>query len=302
MSVADSPWCAEYSRQAGESPLGTAVAAQRFVLVQLPLPWPAEIADHPLLEPIRAVIDDRTAARLLALGCEERCDEEHTVLCYWRDPAQPFAGFRSCEQRLPRAAMTSAVATWLRGDELTSDGAARRRDLLICTHGGRDRCCGKHGGRLFEDLRQRGGGPRLWRTSHTGGHRFAPTAMTFPEGLAWAWLDADTLAAIADRTLPAQRILQHLRGCAGFDGGPQQAADAVALTRRGWGWLETPRTVEAISDDGKAVDLRVNTTATADAFNVRIARGRTLPIAPCGEPLANAAKSTTELLVRSQTQ
>ena len=53
----------------------------------------------------------------------------------------------------------------------------RVTDVLVCTHGTRDTCCGSLGTRLWRDLDA--GGATVRRTSHTGGHRFAPTAVTF---------------------------------------------------------------------------------------------------------------------------
>ena len=43
--------CAIASTAAGEDPTGWAVAADRFVLVEVPLPWPAEIEAAPRLPP-----------------------------------------------------------------------------------------------------------------------------------------------------------------------------------------------------------------------------------------------------------
>ncbi|MBW1881098.1 MAG: hypothetical protein JRI25_21740 [Deltaproteobacteria bacterium] len=46
--------------------------------------------------------------------------------------------------------------------------------VWACTHGQRDRWCGRHGGRVFSALRD----PlweAAWQTSHPGGHRFAAT-------------------------------------------------------------------------------------------------------------------------------
>ena len=56
---------------------------------------------------------------------------------------------------------------------------AGARDILVCTHGARDACCGKFGYGFYVEMRGlaavRGDGVRVWRTSHLGGHRFAPT-------------------------------------------------------------------------------------------------------------------------------
>ena len=44
---------------------------------------------------------------------------------------------------------------------------------------------------------------RLWRTSHTGGHRFAPTAIALPSASLWAWADAALLAQVVDGKVPS---------------------------------------------------------------------------------------------------
>jgi len=53
--------------------------------------------------------------------------------------------------------------------------------FLICTHGNRDRCCGTLGGAIFASMRRQE--PNwVWQCSHLGGHRFAPTALSLPDG------------------------------------------------------------------------------------------------------------------------
>ena len=61
---------------------------------------------------------------------------------------------------------------------------------LVCTHGTRDRCCAKWGMPVFEALRQREADPgRVWQSSHLGGHRFAATFLSLPDGLMWGRFD-----------------------------------------------------------------------------------------------------------------
>ena len=84
-------------------------------------------------------------------------------------------------------------------DEAERTVSADVVELMVCTHGRRDTCCGGLGAAMHEELRSRledrDGATRLWRCSHTGGHRFAPTALSFPDGYAWAHLTAE----LADR-------------------------------------------------------------------------------------------------------
>ncbi len=295
--------CAAWSRESGESALGTAVAADRFVLVELPLPWPADIAEHPLLaEMLRDAPTGGAKVRVLALRCEQGCGEDHQVICYWRDPAEPFAGYRRCEGSVDRSGLAEAVRGFVSGEGLTAEPCADVHDLLLCTHGSRDRCCAKLGGRLYEDLR--GHTPeslRVWRTSHTGGHRFAPTGLTFPDGFAWAALDAEVATAMVTRSLPVERALAHLRGCAAMKSGLLQVADAQGFAQHGWQWTQIPRLANIVEDDGAVASVRVEFAAdeVAGEITATVERGRTLPIAACGEPIEAASKQTTELLLRA---
>lgn len=69
---------------------------------------------------------------------------------------------------------------------------------------------------------------RVWRTSHLGGHRFAPTAIVFPDGACWAHLHENVLQALVNRSLPTSAATSHLRGCTAF-WPPVQAADGAVL-------------------------------------------------------------------------
>ena len=63
---------------------------------------------------------------------------------------------------------------------------------LVCTHGTRDRCCAKWGMPLWRALHACDGGRgRVWQSSHIGGHRFAPTAVSLPHGIAWGRVELD---------------------------------------------------------------------------------------------------------------
>lgn len=64
--------------------------------------------------------------------------------------------------------------------------------LLICTNGRRDVCCAVRGRPLAAAAARRAP-ERVWEVSHTGGHRFAPTAVLLPWGQGFARLD-ETMA------------------------------------------------------------------------------------------------------------
>jgi hypothetical protein len=171
------------------------------------------------------------------------------------------------------------------------------RLVLVCTHGSRDRCCGSLGAALFYRLPAIPG-VRVRRTSHTGGHRFAPTAVVFPEGTSWAYLDDEILAAIIERTAPVEQAARHYRGCLGLDGPEVQVADRQALVKYGWGWLDTPRWGSVLARDGNRVNVRIE--ASGVSHEVELELHRSAPVVQsCDKSLEVAAKSEAQWKVVS---
>ena len=165
-------------------------------------------------------------------------------------------------------------------------------DLLVCTHGGRDRCCGSDGTRLYRALAPPPG-LRLWRTSHTGGHRFAPTAISFPDGLSWARLTPPLVAAIHARSVHPRRLGPHYRGAFAFGSSRLQAAERAVFAEVGWDWLRWSRWGEQASDTVGRIGFRTP-AGQQGAYLVEVVEHRRLPVPVCGDVLAAARKSEPE--------
>ncbi len=111
--------------------------------------------------------------------------------------------------------------------------------LLVCTNGRRDTCCAVRGravaGATADAMAAAASSNRpraVWETSHTGGHRFAPTAVLLPWGRMLARLDAELGVAVlteaARGELPASILgPRHDRGPMHLDP-VEQAAEAWA--------------------------------------------------------------------------
>jgi hypothetical protein len=135
------------------------------------------------------------------------------------------------------------------------DGHAGIRDLLVCSHGSHDACCGTFGYRLYRTLQSSTsrsvGRLRVWRVSHIGGHRFAPTVLDFPEARCWAHLDAETADLLVRRDGPVERLRSHYRGWDGL--GPfEQIVERDIFIREGWIWtdyLKTGQVLDIASED-----------------------------------------------------
>ncbi|SEA01470.1 hypothetical protein SAMN02910418_00706 [Bowdeniella nasicola] len=74
---------------------------------------------------------------------------------------------------------------------------SREAVALVCTNGTRDLCCALEGRPVaIEAAQQRGG--LVFETSHTGGHRFAPTGVLLPSGFTFARASAERVVAAID--------------------------------------------------------------------------------------------------------
>jgi hypothetical protein len=140
------------------------------------------------------------------------------------------------------------------------------------------------------------------RTSHTGGHRFAPTAMLFPEGTSWAFADTDLLDRVAHRRGDVAAVLPHYRGCVGLGGPAVQAAERAVLGQVGWSLWDRPRWGEDLGAGRVRFHAEDPAGGPTAVWEVTVGPGRQLPAPACGgpadQPVGTAGELTTGPLVR----
>ena len=285
--------CSVQTAALSEHPAGSAGFARRVVLIELPLPWPKKIDQHDLLAGV--ALDDK-AVKLLGIRSSEATElNRHRVICWER--TEPFRGFERTEILVDRHQLEIMVQSIAEsGPAAISEPLEidpETHDLLICTHGTRDRCCGQLGTRLHIDLDCAfAPNVRMWRTSHTGGHRFAPTGIHFPHGTTWSTLSPELTVAIVEQTLSTERLPGHYRGNLGIQGRPAQIAEGATFLDQGWGWLDTERTVEVAGADNDHVVATVRSSSHEATVTMR--EHEAIPVPACGEDLAASTKATPQ--------
>ena len=200
-------------------PIGSAGAFDQLLLVEWALPWPSDVSEiEPLADGRR-----RPRARLMTVVPHAGLRGDDGLAPGRAPPPHRHAPPRRrrpprARRRDPRRCSPRCSTTPDRPlrDWPTVVGDAPP-EVLVCGHGRRDPCCGRWGTLLHVELAARGTGARVWRCSHTGGHRFAPTAITLPDGRAWAYADADLLDGVLARTGDVGALAAHDRGCTAFD-------------------------------------------------------------------------------------
>jgi hypothetical protein len=301
------------------SPIGSAGNYQGYLLVQLPLPWPSDISEVAELAGVvelaaRAGLRVQAIAAGAPVPAGGALDQPRRLIYY--GPARPgWAGPLRRRERL--AGPGEGPLAEVVGELLSAgDGPAQEPgpgpdviDLLVCTHGRRDACCGGRGTDLVRALVDAGlvargagevpssgsgAGPqvRLWRTSHTGGHRFAPTALVLPSATLWAWADVALLDQVVRGAGPLSDALSRYRGCATLGPPAHQAVEKSLLAEVGWPLLSSWRRSFA-RDDGW---VRVQ-TELAGTWEARAVEGRHVPQPECRTPPELASKQSVEWVV-----
>jgi len=293
------PRCSTVSRELHVDPIGTAGHYGTFVLVEQPLPWPSRVEELPLLADAASRVSSvfpESRARVQAIVGDRRDGTERSVVVYRRPPG-PFTSFARREGRaraedLPE--LVSELSDSLRREPVTGDDGAPV-DLLLCTHGARDRCCGSLGMRLWTAT-EGGPGVRRWRTSHTGGHRFAPTALILPQGQYWAYLDEGSLRSILDQSGDPAELAGQYRGSAACGSGAEQAAEREAFVRHGWEWLRWTRSTEDLGG-GRVLVHFESPGGRSGTYEVDTEVARSVPVPNCGEPVETWTAEEAELRV-----
>jgi len=310
--------CAEHARLITVDPGGTAIRADRIVVVEVPLPWPKPALDHPLLSGMREVFaSSAVPTRLLAAVPAKRALSSASarsrgdalsisVTLYQR------AGASALERHFEASTVDDLVAIARTIDDPSATGGLHeigeaqpaRQAVLLCVQGSHDVCCGSEGVRLADELAS---DPDLivHRVSHTGGHRFAPTGLTMPDGRMWAALDTEAVSRIMNADGDPAALAQRCRGWWGAETGAAQVAERAVFAREGWAFNGQDRSVAVEPTPGEGQNgetTLVTISSPLGTWLVEVVEGRAVPSIACRQPGGLPAKPAREYDVVSLSQ
>ena len=292
--------CSVFSTNNGEDPGGSATWWRQCLIVEVPEPWASDVMESRAF-PAEVSVELARAAEAglqVRLQCvtpdAEYSREGETGVMFFSRSDGPFSSYAKVEYRVPDAELGPLVAALLtRPDDLGRFASHRQdtghlRDILVCTHGAHDTCCGSIGYPVYDLLRHRyarapGANLRVWRVSHLGGHRFAPNVLDMPEGRNWVRIGEGQLDALVHRTGDASDLRARYRGWVGMESPYEQLAEREALMREGWGWTDRrvdSRIVDLDDGNGRAVvrlEFSVGKNGDTGAYVATIERTGSAP-------------------------
>jgi len=268
--------CSVASGVAGESPIGWAVGGYRFVLVEVRLPWPAKAKSARAMPPGLAAVLDEAGwwdPTFQAVAPDPRWSVPGRTRVVLYDRSAPVSGaFTRREFLVAPDEVAELVRAWQEGSDVGQGerGAGGVRDILVCAHGSHDACCGRLGipvHRLLSDHAS-SSEVRVWRASHTGGHRFAPTLLDLPDGRSWGRLRTDDARAVLERSGHPSQLRERYRGLGTLASFQERLVEAELLFEHGWSWTDLQITGSVL--DGEPDTYAEEVDASFDPSVVRI--------------------------------
>lgn len=258
--------CAVFSKRSGEDPIGSAPECDRYLIVEVPMPWGCNVlqcenfpaALLPVLEQAAA----RSAkGRCLAIAPDRRYSKPgYRRILYFQRPSPQFSVYDKLEFWVPEDRVVPLVQALPNPAELAAFEAYRQpaptRDFLVCAHAELDICCGRFSRPVYDALRTHAQPVRVWRTSHIGNHRLAPTLIDFPEGRYWGHLEPDTPHHLVQRDVPMADLRAYYRGWAGLP--PlAQIVEGEIFAEMGWAWRDYRKSGQVLSFDDATGEAQV---------------------------------------------
>ena len=119
--------------------------------------------------------------------------------------------------------------------------------------------------------------------------------IVLPEGTVWASADADMVRRIVERDGALDDLIPRYRGCSGLSSPRVQALEREVLAEVGWPLFSSLRLGTELPDG--SVRLQVQGPASGTTWEATVSTGRLLPVPVCGQPIDEAMKSESELIV-----
>lgn len=280
-------FCSIAAQRASEDLVGTAGHYQTYVLIECPLPWPSTAFDSEHISPelrqyIKALSASKTV-RFLCISRDTQAQKGTTLIVYDRldriapsvtanNLTQFSSGYRGCEFHLDNLndVISCLEAYWQnkalpKANQQLLGQPIAQQDILVCTHGMKDKCCAKLGKPIFrgaERMAEKGTlqAVRIWRASHIGGHRFAPTAIVLPDGRYYGRLSLSALQALVTHQGAIEQLRPVYRGWSLLPK-PLQLLEKELLLTHGWSWFTRGVSYQQVCSDTEEGAIAVELSA-----------------------------------------
>ncbi len=206
-------YCTDWSLAIDEPMAGTAVSSKVWLFLEYNQPWAAKAtSDNNLPPPVQAWLAKQEAGlngrlQFIKQPRGGRSGWAFFVACFADADSHVYHFDLDNYEDLLGLDLSAVVA----GETRYEVKRTTEQHLLVCTNGKRDVCCALHGVALLRALAAEGV-TSLWETTHLGGHRFAPTLLTLPDGVNYGRIHPQDVPQLLTHLQNGTLWLENLRG------------------------------------------------------------------------------------------
>lgn len=242
-------FCADACREADEDIIGSGTNYSVYILIECPYPWGYNTFEsRNLPENLKILMTEiekyKLSIRFLLITQNQvQKQNNRKVLIYEQDKSLFSNSYKKYEFDVEHPErIAPVIQNYLVGNNLDAETQESKiRDILVCTHGSHDKCCAKYGNPFYmqgkKTISELGlENTRIWKASHFGGHRFAPTIIDFPDGRYYGLLNQESFESILLRTGDIKLLNRVYRGW-GILPTCIQVLERELMFRHGWEWF-----------------------------------------------------------------
>lgn len=205
--------CRDSSSNAGEHLYGTVPRIEHWFLLEYGGNWSSDaLKDSTVPQEVKSeltsLLTEFPDSRLQLIKSD---DSDSSTVCFYYINSTEFEPktykfILSSYEDIPKLGLSGLIENGEIEDSLSDEKLA-----LICTHGSYDKCCGKYGVPVYNELK---GNEKLvvWKTTHVGSHRFSANMVMLPEGVYYGRVSTDNLNEIIKSHLREEIYLDCFRG------------------------------------------------------------------------------------------
>tara|TARA_Y100000590_G_scaffold76719_2_gene84920 strand:+ start:1744 stop:2706 length:963 start_codon:yes stop_codon:yes gene_type:complete len=260
--------CSSFSESVGEQIFGTAPMWNWCICIEAPFPWQSNVLQsnffqkHLLIDDLTWFSDNMPGLRIQAINADDNHTKDSIRVLSFKEQDNHIV---KTEYLFPEFEFKKHILALINGtDQQSLDIYAKKeqntQDYLICTHGNRDFCCGFWGYQLYKELSESYSSEsiRFWRTSHLGGHRFAPTLLSLDDARYWGRIKPEHFTGITQKNMDQINIKKMYRGKATCSSLTDQLIEKEFFSEFKWNLDNSIITSELISHNEPYYEHLIN--------------------------------------------
>jgi len=257
----------------GEPLFATASLVTNWILLEQPGPWGYEALERSRLPtPVARDLRRRSRAlgiRIVLIRRPGRSAPPRRT-CFFVHTGLQAQRLECVELESPGDLLDLDWSPLVRGEPVAAGSPDHDPLFLVCTNGGRDRCCAERGRSVAAALEE-AFGERAWECSHIGGDRFAANVVCFPHGVYYGRVHHGEAAGLASEYRHGRLDLEHYRGRTCYDFATQ-AAEAFIRRARSLDGIDDVVLVDRTRSPGR-LEARFDTPVGPAVVTIAIGRG-----------------------------